>query len=106
VKIRGWRISSFFDIFTEISIDTNLNYTPASKTLRVQATMPAPMPQSTFVAQITKANIVLNWQNSLTLQGATNLRGPWVDVPGPVLSGLYTNTIDAGTPARFFRTRQ
>ena len=103
---RGWRISSFFDVFTEISIDTNPNYTPASKSLRVQATMPAPMPQSIFVTQISKTNIVLNWQNNLTLQGATDLRGPWADVPGPVLTGPYTNTIGTETQAKFFRTRQ
>lgn len=100
---RGWRISSFFDIFTEVSVDTG-SYAPASKPLRVQATMPAPAPQTIFVKNLSGSKIVMTWQNSFTLQRAGSVTGPWSDVIGPVLTGPYTNVINGNQ--QFFRLRQ
>ena len=99
---RGYRISSFFDVFTELSIDGG-PFNPASKSVRVQATMPPPVPQTIYVKS-SGNKIALLWQNSFTLQSATDVKGPWTDVPGPILNGPYTNTI---SPTRqFFRLRQ
>jgi hypothetical protein len=47
--------------------------------------------------------IVLNWDGVFFLQTATNVGGPFTDLPGPVVFGPYTNT-DSYAP-RFFRLR-
>ncbi|MDB6022475.1 MAG: hypothetical protein JWQ04_2332 [Pedosphaera sp.] len=51
-------------------------------------------------------NVILNWNGSFTLQSATSLNGTnsgFTDVPGPVLTGPYTNA--ASNTAQFFRLR-
>jgi hypothetical protein len=98
-------VSSFFDVFLEVNLE-NSAYKPANKSLRLASTMPPPIPNTIFVKKISSTQVVLQWQNSFTLQTATSLRGPWTDVPGPVLTGPYTNTIPPGTLSRFFRVRQ
>ena len=102
---RGWRVSSFFDVFTELNLE-NSSYKPANKSIRLAASVPPAIPNTMFVSLDSKTNLVLNWQNSFTLQSATNVTGPWLDVTGPVLTGPYTNPITAGTRAKFFRVRQ
>ena len=47
--------------------------------------------------------IVLNWGGVFFLQSATNVSGPFTDLPGPVVFSPYTNTDSSGP--RFFRLR-
>lgn len=60
----------------------------------------------TTIPSLTEAlsgtNLVLNWPGTFVLQAATNLPGPYVDVPG---SSPYTNSTGQ-FPRRFFRLRQ
>ena len=46
-------------------------------------------------------NAIINWSGTFQLQTATNVAGPYVDVPGITL-GPYTNDVPAD-PTRFFR---
>jgi hypothetical protein len=50
-----------------------------------------------------RTNLVLNWPAGWTLQSATNVTGPYLDVSGA--TSPYTNQLNAG-PRRFFRLRQ
>lgn len=49
------------------------------------------------------ARAVLNWDGVFFLQTATNIAGPFTDLPGPVIFSPYTNNDLAGP--RFFRLR-
>jgi hypothetical protein len=100
---RGYRVSSFFDVFTELSPD-NVTWYPANRSIRVQASMPPAAPNSIFVIGLSKTNVVLNWQNSFTLQSTPGLLVPFTDVAGPVTTGPYTNVTSGST--MFFRLRQ
>jgi hypothetical protein len=100
---RGYRVSSFFDVFLEFSPD-NVNWYPANRSMRVLASMPPAVPGSIFASQIGNNAFVLQWQNNFTLQSTTNLLVPFTDVKGPVTSGSYSNVISGS--AMFFRLRQ
>lgn len=50
------------------------------------------------------SKMILNWAGSFTLQSATNVSGPFGDLPGPVSRGPYTNAITAQNA--YFRLRQ
>jgi hypothetical protein len=99
---RGYRISSFFDVFTEISLD-NVNWYPANRSIRLLPSLPSAVPGSMFISQI-GTNVVLQWQNNFTLQSTPSLLVPFTDVPGPVTSGIYSNGVSGST--MFFRLRQ
>ncbi|MGD0258723.1 MAG: family 16 glycosylhydrolase [Verrucomicrobiota bacterium] len=49
-------------------------------------------------------SLALNWQGNFILQSATNVSGPYADLPGPIVVGPYTNTMSA--TQQFFRLRQ
>jgi hypothetical protein len=98
---RGYRISSFFDVFLEFSHDFN-DWHPANRSIRLQPSMPPAVPGSIFASQI-GTKVVVQWQNNFTLQSTTDLRLPFTDVEGPVTSGSYTNPITGN--AMFFRLR-
>lgn len=49
------------------------------------------------------SQIILNWDGVFFLQTATNVSGPFTDLPGPIVFSPYTNTDSAGS--RFFRLR-
>lgn len=100
---RGYRVSSFFDVFTEVSIDGG-GFSPANKSMRLQASLPPAVPQSIFAHKLSNAAVILDWQNSFTLQSAPSVLGPWTDVKGPVLNGPYTNIISGSE--QYFRLRQ
>jgi alpha-tubulin suppressor-like RCC1 family protein len=51
----------------------------------------------------TGAGFVLSWLGAYTLQTATNLAGPFVDMPGA--TSPFTNTASADESQRFFRLR-
>lgn len=106
---RGYRVSSFFDVFTELSLDGGPFTGVAKNSVRMQATVPPPIPGTVFASLVAKTNVVINWQNSFTLQSASDVTGPWTDVPngtGTVLTGPYTNVITATQSRKFFRVRQ
>jgi hypothetical protein len=92
---RGYRVSSFFDVFLELSTD-NVNWFPANRSIRVQASLPPAVPGSLFIKQ-DGINVVLQWQNNFILQSTTNLLSPFTDVldeqKQPVTSGVLTNPI-------------
>jgi hypothetical protein len=100
---RGYRISSFFDVFTELSPD-NVNWYPANRSLRVLASVPPALPSSIFASR-SGTNVVLQWQNNFPLQSTPSLLIPFTDVPGPVTNGSYTTPI-SGSSQKFFRLRQ
>jgi hypothetical protein len=98
----GYRVSSFFDVFLELSTDGNTWYS-GNRPLRMLAGAPAPRPLSMFISR-SGTNVVMNWLNNFTVQSTTNLSsGTWTDVSG-VIPGPYTNGI--GPRQMFFRLRQ
>ena len=99
---RGYRISSFFDVFTEISVNGGETWIPANRSIRMLPSLPPAVPGSIFASQA-GTNVVVQWQNNFTLQSTTDLGLPFTDVKGPVTSGSYTNPM-TGT-AMFFRLR-
>jgi hypothetical protein len=99
---RGYRISSFFDVFTELSTDGGETWHPANRSIRVLASMPPAVPGSIFASPV-GTNVVVQWQNNFTLQSTTDLGLPFTDVKGPVTSGSYTNPVTGGV--KYFRLR-
>jgi hypothetical protein len=99
---RGYRVSSFFDVFLELSTDGGGSWNPANRSTRLLPSLPPAVPGSIFVAR-TGNQVVVQWQNNFTLQSTTDLRLPFTDVDGPVTSGSYTNPISGS--AMFFRLR-
>lgn len=100
--LQGYRVSSFFDVWLELSTD-GVNWYPGSRPVRLLAAAPGPRPLSIFISR-SGTNVVLNWLNSFPLQTTTNLSsGTWTDVSG-VMTDPYTNGI--GPRQVFFRLRQ
>ena len=103
---RGYRVSSFFDVFLEFNHDGNPNgFVPANRSIRLQANMPPAVPGSIFASPV-GPNILLQWQNNFTLQSTTDLRLPFTDVEGldgPVTSGSYSTPMNENV--MFFRLR-
>jgi hypothetical protein len=102
---RGYRVSSFFDVFTELSTDDGQTWHPANRAMRVLASMPPAVPGSIFASQDGN-NIVVQWQNNFTLQSTTDLSLSFTDVKGlegPVTSGSYSTPMNGS--AMFFRLR-
>ena len=101
---RGYRVSSFFDVFLELSTDGGVNWIPANRSIRLLPSLPPAVPGSIFASQI-GTSVVVQWQNNFTLQSTPSLQHiPFTDVKGPVTIGSYTNPISAGP--MFFRLRQ
>ena len=104
---RGYRISSFFDVFLELSTDGGQTWIPADRSIRMAVGAPPAAPGSIFLSQDLNS-IVLNWQNGFTLQSATHVTGPYLDVTvaggGPVTAGPYSPPMTESQ--MFFRLRQ
>jgi len=103
---RGYRISSFFDVFLELSFD-GMDWFPADRSIRMAVGAPPAAPGSIFLSQ-DGTSLVLNWQNEFTLQSATDVTGPYLDVTvaggGPVTTGPYAPPMTQSQ--MFFRLRQ
>ena len=93
---RGFRISSFFDVFLELSTD-GVNWFPADRSIRVQPSSPPAAPNSLFVTH-TNGSPVLNWLGSFPLQSSPTVNGTYKDVTGvttgpfappPTVSQMY-----------------
>jgi hypothetical protein len=52
---------------------------------------PVPPTPLTLSAELIDGNVVIDWEGTHTLQGATNVLGPFTPVDGPVTVGPYTN---------------
>jgi hypothetical protein len=102
---RGYRVSSFFDVFLELSTNDGQTWVPAERSIRLLPSLPPAVPGSIFASHI-GTNVVVQWQNNFTLQSTPDLKVSFTDVGGPVpvTSGSYTNP--AGGNAMFFRLRQ
>jgi hypothetical protein len=99
---RGYRVSSFFDVFLELSTDGGATWNPANRSIRLLPSLPPAVPGSMFASPM-GTNVVVQWQNNFTLQSAPSLLVPFTDVKGPVTSGCYTNPMSGN--AMFFRLR-
>ncbi len=100
---RGYRVSSFFDIFTELSPD-NVTWYPANRSMRLLPSLPPAVPGTIFASQI-GTNVVVQWQNNFTLQSTPSLQVPFSDVEGSVTNGSYTTPVNPNSQ-KFFRLRQ
>ena len=65
----GFDVSSFFDVFMELSTD-GVNYIPADRSLRLQAASPPSGPGTLFIMGVNAAGIALNWLGAHQLQTA------------------------------------
>ena len=102
---RGYRVSSFFDVWLELSTNDGKTWVPAERSVRLLPSLPAPVPGTVFIRR-SGNDAVLHWQNEFTLQSTPSLRLPFTDVEGlegPITTGPYTNTM-TGTPM-YFRLR-
>jgi hypothetical protein len=98
---RGYRVSSFFDVFTELSLDNGSTWIPANRSMHMEASAPPAAPNSIFVTT-SNGTIGLNWLGTFTLQSATKLIGPFTDITGPT-----TNySAKTGSSQMYFRLRQ
>jgi hypothetical protein len=101
---RGFRVSSFFDVFLELSTDGGSSWIPADRSIRVQASTPPAAPNSIFVTSYTQTGLVLNWLGSFTPQSAPQVTGPYKDLTPSAMSGPFT--VPVGGSQMFFRLRQ
>lgn len=99
---RGYRVSSFFDVFTEFSPD-NVNFALGGRSTRLSATPPLPVPGTIWIKRTNNLTATLTWNNTFQLQTAGNVTGPWSDMSG-ISNGPVSITIGSGT--KFFRLRQ
>ncbi|HSU53810.1 MAG TPA: hypothetical protein VLT36_07135, partial [Candidatus Dormibacteraeota bacterium] len=109
---RGYRISSFFDVFTELSTDGGVTWIPADRSIHMQASAPPPAPSSLFVTKLPPGPggpaVRLDWLGPFTVQSADSVTGPFTDISGSTGGSLAnTWTFNSGTAnAKFFRLRQ
>jgi hypothetical protein len=100
----GYRISSFFDVWLQLSTDNSTWYS-ATNSLRLLPSLPPVTPGPLSIARQSATSVVLTWPGVWTLQSRADLvSGTWMDVPGPVTIAPYTNAI--GPSQMFFRLRQ
>jgi hypothetical protein len=99
---RGFRISSFFDVFLELSTDGGVTWVAANRSIRVQASSPPAAPNSVFVTH-TNGTVILNWLGSFPLQSSLTVTGAYNDVTG-VTTGPFSPPV---APSQmYFRLRQ
>jgi len=82
---------------------TNTPTTTYDVTCSFRVVVASPSPGSIAITQ-SGSKVILNWAGSFTLQSATNVLGPFSDLPGPVSRGPYTNAV--GAQNANFRLRQ
>ena len=62
-------------------------------------------PKTSLGVAYSNGTITLSWSGTgFTLQRASSPAGPWLDVPGPVVTSPYTTPNSGST--RFFRLRK
>ena len=103
---RGYRISSFFDVFTEISPDGGETWIPSDRSIRMSASAPAAAPGSLFITQ-NPSGTFLQWLGPFTLQHSSVAGSGYTDVLGST-GGSLLNAWPIGPTAnqQFYRLRQ
>ena len=99
---RGFRISSFFDVYLELSLDGGQNWVQADRSIRVQVSAPPAAPNSIFVTH-TGGEWFLEWLGSFQLQSAPKVTGPYNDVSGITTGPFHVSTTES---QMYFRLRQ
>ena len=61
-----FRISSFFDVFLDLSVDGGQTWIPANRSVRVQPSAPPAVPNSIFISRTNNA-VVLQWLGDFIL---------------------------------------
>jgi hypothetical protein len=105
---RGYRVSSFFDVFTELSTDNGASWIPADRSMHVSASAPAAAPGTLFISKIpTGGSAMLQWLGPFTVQSSANVQGPYTDISGST-GGSLMNTwpVTFGSKQQFYRLRQ
>jgi hypothetical protein len=107
---RGFRISSFFDVWLEISTDNGQSWVPADRAVHVQASAPAAAPNSITIRAVPGApGLQLQWLGNFPLLSSPKLGSPFTPITGQVsFDGiLSTYHIQPSTAAAmFFRLGQ
>jgi hypothetical protein len=105
---RGYRISSFFDVFLEVSTDLGVTWIPADRSIRVQVSAPPPAPGRLFLSRTNApGSLTMEWLGPSTLQSAAIVSGPYSDISGAGGSNLVNGiTIPIGPDQKYFRLRQ
>ncbi len=101
-KGTNFEISSFFDVFLDLSVDNGASWIPSDRSVRVLPNAHRAAPHSIFIKR-DGPQITLNWLGDFQLQSATSVQGPYQDVPG-VFTGPVS--ITAGGRERYLRLRQ
>ena len=99
---RGVRVSSVFDVFLEVSTDGGVNWIPANRSIRMEASAPPAAPNSIYVTH-TGTSVKLNWLGTFQLQSASSVTGPYHDLQGITTGPFPVNTLEDQV---YFRLRQ
>jgi hypothetical protein len=105
---RGYRVSSFFDVFTELSTDGGVTWIPANRSIRMLASAPPAAPGTLFLSKIAGASgATLEWLGPFTVQSSLTATGGFSDVAGST-GGSLINTwpVTSGPAQQYFRLRQ
>jgi hypothetical protein len=105
---RGYRISSFFDVFTDLSLDGGGTWMPANRSIRLEASAPPAAPGSLFINPVAGGGGVnLQWMGPFTLQSSLVATGAYTDVSGSTGGSLANSwPITTGPKQMYFRLRQ
>jgi hypothetical protein len=107
---RGYRVSSFFDVFTELSTDGGITWIAADRSIHLSASAPPAAPGSIFITQNAGGGgVTLEWLGPFTLQQSDNVATGYVDVPGSTGGSLMNSwpiTFSPTQNQKFVRLRQ
>jgi hypothetical protein len=106
---RGYRISSFFDVFVDLSTDGGKTWIPANRSMRIEASAPPAAPGSLFISKsVAGGGATLEWLGPFTVQSSLVLTGGFTDVPGSTGSSSLLNSwpVASGPNQQYFRLRQ
>jgi hypothetical protein len=105
---RGYRISSFFDVFTELSTDGGVTWIPANRSIRLEASAPPAAPGSLFITKnAAGSGATLQWLGPFTVQSSLVVTGGYTDVSGSTGGSLSNGwPVASGPKQQYFRLRQ
>jgi hypothetical protein len=105
---RGFRVSSFFDVFTELSTDGGVTWIPADRSIRIEASAPPAAPGSLFISKnAAGSGASLEWLGPFTLQSSLVATGGYTDVSGSTGGSLLSSwPVTSGAKQQYFRLRQ
>jgi hypothetical protein len=103
-----WMISSFFDVFTELSTDNGLTWIPANRSIRMSVSAPPPAPGTLFISKNpTGGGAILEWLGPFTLQSSLVVTGRFTDVSGSTGGSLLNSwPVSPAPDQQYFRLRQ